>query len=162
MTYTARPHLVVTLALLLLSSLLTISPVAGQFGLSLPCNNCLVTQIKSLPTCASVNVTDPAQQSTPQYKTCLCDSSFDFNWTKPCSANCQTNELSNFQNNYSNLLKTGLNLTCVKPTPSPTPTPTPNSAPAAGIKTGGLGWEMVVGWAAVVVSSAVLTFLSAV
>ncbi|KAF9355049.1 hypothetical protein BGX26_007044 [Mortierella sp. AD094] len=153
MSYT-RPRLSITFLLLLAA--LAIVPnnkdylVSAQFGLSVPCNNCLVSKISSLPSCVGVNLTDPAQQLTPQYGTCLCDSSFDFNWTIPCTTSCQTNELQNFETNFPSLLKTGLNLTCVKPTPSPTSTssstPTKSAASAMFMSLDSmalLGWTIV-------------------
>ncbi|KAI7818306.1 hypothetical protein BC939DRAFT_297659 [Gamsiella multidivaricata] len=141
----------------LLLTILTMVPqnqVSAQFGLSVPCNNCLVSQISTLPSCVGVNLTDPAQQSTPQYRTCLCDSSFDFNWTKSCGTSCQTNELQNFESNYPNLLKTGLNLTCVKPTPTASPTPTPTNSAMRQM----CDMKAMLGWTVVV--SAVLALLS--
>lgn len=124
----------------------------AQFGLSIPCNNCLVTQISTLPGCVGVNLTNitPAQQTSPQYRSCLCDASFDFNWTQPCGSSCQTNEIQNFESNYGSLLKTGLNLTCIKPAPSPTatsssPSPTHNAAGARlSGEYGGLGLMLAV------------------
>ncbi|KAF9101342.1 hypothetical protein BGX27_011508 [Mortierella sp. AM989] len=148
------------LSIALLLAALAIVPskdhfVYAQFGLSVPCNNCLVSKISSLPTCVDVNLTDTTQQSTPQYKTCLCDSSFDFNWTSPCTTGCQTNELQNFQTNYPNLLKTGLNLNCVKPTPTPSPSATPE--PSAALTTAmTLDSKALLGWA-LVAASAIMT-----
>ncbi|KAF8933909.1 hypothetical protein EDD21DRAFT_417856 [Dissophora ornata] len=146
-------------ALVLLLTALTTVPnaqVSAQFGLSVPCNDCLVKQISTLSSCVGVNLTDSAEKSTTQYGTCLCNASFDFNWTTPCETSCQTNEIQNFESNFPTLLKTGLNLTCVKPTPSPTPTPTSSSATTttAMMKNA----KVLMGWS--VLASAVLTVLS--
>ncbi|KAF9402157.1 hypothetical protein BGX21_011032 [Mortierella sp. AD011] len=132
--------------------------VSAQFGLSVACNDCLVSKISTLPSCTGVNLTDTAEQSTSQYGTCLCDSSFDFNWTTPCITSCQTNEIQNFETNFPNLLKTGLNLTCVKPTPSPTSSSTTSEASAMFTSVDSkalLGWTMVAALA--IATSGLLT-----
>ncbi|KAI8361872.1 hypothetical protein B0O80DRAFT_421489 [Mortierella sp. GBAus27b] len=121
----SRTFSAIAVQALLLLVMLTVqnSHVTAQFGFSVPCNNCLTTQLGTIPSCAGVNMTDSSQRSTPQYRTCLCDSSFDFSWTKGCTNTCQATEIQSLQNGYPELLKTGLNLTCVKPSPSPTATP---------------------------------------
>ncbi|KAF9436747.1 hypothetical protein BGZ76_003104 [Entomortierella beljakovae] len=127
---------------------------AAQFGLSVPCNNCIIDKLGALPTCTGVNITDPTQLQTEKVKTCLCDASFDFNWTTPCSTSCQTNELQNFQSNFGNLLKTGLNATCVKPTPSASPSPSPSTTDSAAQSlTKSVDSRAMLGWIAVVIIS---------
>ncbi|KAF9965297.1 hypothetical protein BGZ70_005099 [Mortierella alpina] len=135
------PLSLTTQALLLVATLSQLSPVSAQFGLSVACNDCLVGQIGTLPSCAGVNLTSADAKSSPQYKTCLCDSSFDFGWTAPCASKCQANELTTFQSNYGNLLKSA-NFVCVKPTPSPSPSPTPAPQSAAS----SLQAASVLGW----------------
>lgn len=121
----SRTLYAISAQVLLLFAVLAVqkNQVAAQFDLSVPCNNCLTTQLGSLPGCVGVNMTDVSQRSNPKYQSCLCESSFDFTWTKSCGTNCQATELQNFVNGYPDLLKSGLNLTCIKPTPSPSPTP---------------------------------------
>jgi hypothetical protein len=123
--------------------------VFAQFGLSVPCNACLTTQLALLPNCAGINLTNTAQQSTPQYHTCICSASFNFSWTSPCSGNsCQLSELTTFDSNFPVLL-TALNITCIKPTPSPTPTATGkgNGATSAMMMLKGAGSDWVLMWA---------------
>ncbi|KAF9391637.1 hypothetical protein CPB97_005932 [Podila verticillata] len=110
-------------------------------GVSVPCNNCLVTQLNAQPTCTGINLTNTVQQNTQQFKTCICDASFDFNWTNACSTICQPSELSTFKSDFSVIITT-LNITCVKPTPSPTPTP---SAATGFVGTTGTT-AMTIGW----------------
>ncbi|KAK3819639.1 MAG: hypothetical protein J3Q66DRAFT_335121 [Benniella sp.] len=126
----SRTLLAIVLQALFLLVVIQNNQVIAQFDLSVPCNTCLVNQLGSLPSCAGVNLTDVAQRSDPKYQNCLCESSFDFTWTKACGTSCQATELQNFVSGYPDLLKSGLNLTCVKPTPSPSPSPatTPSSA----------------------------------
>jgi len=140
-----------TLSLVFLSN--NGNQVSAQFGLSVPCNNCLTTQLATLPRCTGINLTDTTQQSTPQFHTCICSSSFEFNWTLPCSGtSCQLGELSTFTSNFPTILKS-LNITCVKPTPSPTPSPTP-----AGKGNGAAGMGASVGseWAVWAVLASIL------
>ncbi|KAF8983341.1 hypothetical protein BGZ46_010463 [Entomortierella lignicola] len=136
--------------------------VSAQFGLSVPCNNCIVSQIGALPGCVGVNLTNTTQQSTTAYRTCLCDASFDFNWTAPCTTDCQANEIQNFEANYATLLKTGLNLTCVKPTPSPTPTtsaaPTATKSAASSL-TMSMDSMAIFGWTVVAASAIMISAL---
>ncbi|KAG0326155.1 hypothetical protein BG004_003032 [Podila humilis] len=130
-------------------------------GVSVPCNSCLVNQLGTQPTCKGVNLTDTTQQSTPGYKTCICDASFDFGWTNTCANTCQPSELTSFQSDFATIIKT-FNFTCIKPTPSPTPTPSPSPSPAAammgptGMTTTALimaaGWTMVATIAMVLVT----------
>ncbi|KAG0100448.1 hypothetical protein BGZ93_001034 [Podila epicladia] len=110
-------------------------------GISVSCNNCLVTQLHAQPTCAGIDLTNTTQHSTPQFKTCICDASFDFNWTNPCATTCQPSELSSFKSDFSVIINT-LNITCIKPTPSPTPTP---SAASGIVVTTGIT-AMMIGW----------------
>ncbi|KAG0286431.1 hypothetical protein BGZ96_009457 [Linnemannia gamsii] len=138
--------------------------VSAQFGLTGPCNDCLIRQIAALPTCVGVNL---GNQTTPEYRTCLCDASFDFTWTNTCAAsnNCQPNELTSFKNGFANNLLTGLNITCVKPTPSPTPAPTTTTtadtnkptSPSAAVQLS-IAQSAVLGWA--VALSTVMAVLS--
>ncbi|KAG0052269.1 hypothetical protein BGZ83_002774 [Gryganskiella cystojenkinii] len=132
----------IVLALVVLNTSSNNNHVLAQSGISTICNNCLTTQLGLLPSCAGVNLSDPAQQSTPQYHTCICNASFGFNWTQPCATptTCQAAELTTFE---STLLQT-LNVTCIKPTPSPSPTPTKGSGAAAStVMTG----NSMAGWA---------------
>ncbi|KAG0032751.1 hypothetical protein BGZ81_010150 [Podila clonocystis] len=124
-------------------------------GISVSCNNCLVTQLNTQPTCAGINLTNTAQQGTPQFKTCICDASFDFNWTNPCATTCQPSELSSFKSDFSVIINT-LNITCVKPTPSPTPTP---SAATGIVGTTG-ATAMMIGWT--LVAALVMTVVTIV
>ncbi|KAF9960059.1 hypothetical protein BGZ72_008017 [Mortierella alpina] len=144
MTNTRSPLSLTTQALLLLATVSYLNQVSAQFGLSAACNDCLVGQIGSLPSCVGVNLTGADARSNPRFSTCLCDASFDFGWTAPCGAKCQANELNTFQGNYANLLKTA-NIVCVKPTPSPSPSPTPAPQSAASdLKVAGvLGWTVL-------------------
>lgn len=157
----SRSVLILALQVLLLTVLTQMNnKVSAQFGLSVPCNNCLVGQISTLPTCVGVNLSN---QTAPEYKTCLCDASFDFTWTNACATSCQANELTVFKNGFAGNLLTGLNITCVKPTPSPTPTPAATTtadtskptSPSAGIQLS----IMQLGWA--VALSTVMAVLSA-
>ncbi|KAG0264588.1 hypothetical protein BGZ95_003554 [Linnemannia exigua] len=120
------------------------SQVSAQFGLSQPCDTCLAKQIVAVPTCVGVNL---ANQAAPEYRVCLCDATFDYSWTNGCSTACQANELATFKSSFANTVQTGLNITCVKPTPSPT-TPvvsTPTSAAVQSITQAALlGWAVVI------------------
>ncbi|GJJ76639.1 hypothetical protein EMPS_08998 [Entomortierella parvispora] len=131
---------------------------SAQFGLSVACDNCLTKELGLLPNCAGINLTNTAQQSTPQFHTCICSASFGFNWTTPCSGtSCQLADLSTFTSNFPTLL-TSLNITCIKPTPSPTPTPTPtgNGAVGTGVSAG-LEWTVWVALASILLVSMVAT-----
>ncbi|KAF9906744.1 hypothetical protein EC991_000337 [Linnemannia zychae] len=125
--------------------------VSAQFGLSQPCDTCLVRQIGTLPTCAGVSLTN---QTAPGYRTCLCDATFDYSWTNACSTDCQVNELATFKSSFANTLQTGLNITCVKPTPSPT-TSAVSSPTSAAVQSN--TQAAVLGWA-VVLSTIVAVF----
>ncbi|KAF9425456.1 hypothetical protein BGZ94_007510 [Podila epigama] len=115
-------------------------------GLSVPCNNCLVGQLNSLPTCVNINLTNSTQQTTPEFKTCICDASFDFGWTNPCANTCQPSELATFKADFSVII-TSLNLNCIKPTPTPTPTPSPTPTPNAATTKASLmtSWTLAFG-----------------
>ncbi|KAF9151959.1 hypothetical protein BG015_006005 [Linnemannia schmuckeri] len=162
----SRSILILALEAVLLLTVLTQmgNQVSAQFGLSVPCNNCLVGQISALPTCVGVNL---GNQTTPEYKACLCDASFDFTWTNACSTSCQANELTVFKSGFASNLLTGLNITCVKPTPSPTPTPAATTtadtskptSPSAAVQLSITQSAAVLGWA--VALSTIMAVLSA-
>ncbi|KAF9133659.1 hypothetical protein BGW39_009276 [Mortierella sp. 14UC] len=142
----SRSLFILALETLLLLVILTQTgnQVSAQFGLSLPCDKCLVRQIATLPTCAGVSLTN---QIAPEYRTCLCDATFDYSWTNGCSTDCQVNELATFKSSFANTLLTGLNITCIKPTPSPTTSAisTPTSAAVqSNTQAAVLGWAVVL------------------
>ncbi|KAG0231489.1 hypothetical protein BGW42_000195 [Actinomortierella wolfii] len=93
----------------------------AQFGISKGCSNCLEQRLlTSVPQCATLNLTNSSQYNTPEYRDCICYSSFDFNWTLPCRdyGSCQVTELSDYREMYSAVFAQ-YNLTCIKPTPTP-------------------------------------------
>ncbi|KAK3815837.1 MAG: hypothetical protein J3R72DRAFT_51945 [Linnemannia gamsii] len=143
----SRSVFILALETILLLAVLTQmgSQVSAQFGLSQPCDNCLAKQITTVPTCVGVNL---ANQTAPEYRVCLCDATFDYSWTNGCSTACQANELATFKSSFANTVQTGLNITCVKPTPSPTipaASPTPTSAAVQSTTQAAmLGWAVVL------------------
>ncbi|KAF9903547.1 hypothetical protein BX616_001593 [Lobosporangium transversale] len=159
--------IIVPLILVVLS---TTDRVSAQFDISIPCNDCLEKQIVTLPSCAGVNLSNLSDYSNPQYRTCLCESTFDYSWLQPCSTSCQPKELTDFQTNFPELIKTTFNLTCVKPTPSssssPSPSPTSSLAPNSAVGHqlrwgwGNLDSKMILGWIIVLISSTALTMVS--
>ncbi|KAF9925356.1 hypothetical protein FBU30_004827 [Linnemannia zychae] len=145
--------------------------VSAQFPISSPCNNCIVTQLSSQPYCAGVDITNATAQGTPEYRNCVCSATNNYTWTDAClNKPCTPIEVTSFQNSFEGLLKTGLNITCIRPTPSPPPTtasttnavtatvtaPTKPTTAAAAVQltsqTAVVGWALIISTVVAVVS----------